>query len=83
MLARAAAPGMVARGEGAIINLAGVLAFGAPAPVDKVPPSLRRAVYTATLAHIVALSQAPHERSSNLRVCASTRYAKAGCNRVP
>ncbi len=55
MLARAAAPGMVARGHGAIINVSGMLAFSGPAPIDKVP--LRRAVYTATLAHIVALSQ--------------------------
>jgi uncharacterized protein len=59
MLARAAAPGMVARGEGIIINVSGMLAFSAPAPIEKLP--LRRAVYTGTLAHIVALSQALHE----------------------
>jgi short-subunit dehydrogenase len=68
MLARAAAPGMVARGEGAIINVSGMLAFSGPAPTDKLP--LRRAVYTATLAHIVALSQALHEelKAHGLRV---------------
>jgi hypothetical protein len=55
LLAHAAAPGMVARGQGAIINVAGMLAFSGPAPIDKLP--LRRAVYTAALAHIVALSQ--------------------------
>ncbi len=55
MLTRAAAPGMVARGQGAIINVSGMLAFSGPAPSDKLP--LQRAVYTATLAHIVALSQ--------------------------
>jgi short-subunit dehydrogenase len=68
MLARAAAPGMVARGEGTIINVSGMLAFSGPAPMEKLP--LRRAVYTGTLAHIVALSQALHEelKSQGLRV---------------
>ena len=61
MLARAAVPGMVERREGAIINVSGMLAFGAPAPVEKLPPPARRAVYTSTLAYIVALSQALHE----------------------
>ena len=59
MLARAAAPGMVTRGGGTIINVSGMLAFSGPVPIDKLP--LRRAVYTATLAHIVALSQVLHE----------------------
>jgi short-subunit dehydrogenase len=59
MLARAAAPGMVSRGEGTIINVSGMLAFSGPASLGELP--LRRAVYTATLAHIVALSQVLHE----------------------
>jgi short-subunit dehydrogenase len=59
MLARAAAPGMVTRGEGTIINVSGMLAFSGPASLAELP--LRRAVYTAALAHIVALSQALHE----------------------
>jgi short-subunit dehydrogenase len=68
LLAHAAAPGMVARGEGTIINVSGMLAFSGPAPIDKLP--LRRAIYTGTLAHIVALSQALHEelKSQGLRV---------------
>ena len=68
MLARAAAPGMVARGGGTIINVSGMLAFSGPVPAAKLP--LRRAVYTATLAHIVALSQALHEEleSQGLRI---------------
>jgi uncharacterized protein len=68
MLARAAASGMVARGEGSIVNVAGMLAFSGPAPLEKLP--LRRAVYTGTLAHIVAFSQALHEelKSRGLRV---------------
>ncbi len=68
MLARAAAPGMVARGEGTIINVSGMLAFSAPASLERLP--LRRAVYTATLAHIVALSLALHEelKSHGLRI---------------
>ena len=59
MLARAVAPGMVARRRGAIVNVSGMLAFSGPASLEKLP--LRRAVYTGTLAHIVALSQALHE----------------------
>ncbi len=59
MLARAAAPGMAARRGGTIINVSGMLAFSGPASLEKLP--LRRAVYTATLAHIVALSQALQE----------------------
>lgn len=59
MLARATVPGMGKRGEGAIINVSGMLAFSGPASLGTLP--LRRAVYTGTLAHIVALSQALHE----------------------
>ena len=68
MLARAAAPGMVARGTGAIINVSGMLAFSGPATIEKLP--LRRAVYTGALAHIVALSQALHEelKSHGVRI---------------
>jgi uncharacterized protein len=68
LLARAAAPGMVTRGEGTIINVSGMLAFSGPASLEAVP--LRRAVYTATLAHIVALSQVLHEelRPDGVRV---------------
>jgi uncharacterized protein len=68
MLARAAVPGMAARGEGTIINVSGMLAFSGPAPIEKLP--LRRAVYTGALAHIVALSQALHEelKSQGLRI---------------
>lgn len=58
MLARAAARGMVARGAGTTINVAGMLAFGGPAPLGKAPG---RATYVGTLAYIVALSQALHE----------------------
>jgi uncharacterized protein len=67
MLARAAAPGMAARGEGTIINVAGMLAFGAQAPLGN---ASGRAAYAGTLAHIVALSQALHEElnSQGLRI---------------
>jgi uncharacterized protein len=45
-----------------------VLAFSASAPIDKLP--LPRAVYAATLAHIVTLSQTLHEelKSQGVRV---------------
>ena len=45
MLARAAAPGMAARGEGTIINVAGMLAFGAQAPLGN---ACGRAAYVGT-----------------------------------
>jgi uncharacterized protein len=68
MLSRAAVPGMVARGEGTIINVSGMIAFSGPVPQEQLP--LRRAVYTGTLAHLVALTQALHEelKSSGLKV---------------
>ena len=68
MRARAAVPGMAARGEGTIVNVSGMLAFSGPVPMDKLP--LHRAVYTGTLAHLVALSQAMHEelQSRGVRV---------------
>ncbi|HEY1549693.1 MAG TPA: SDR family NAD(P)-dependent oxidoreductase [Kofleriaceae bacterium] len=53
LLARAAAPGMVARGRGTIINVAGMLGFSGAV---KLP--LKGAVYRAALAHLVTLSQA-------------------------
>jgi len=67
MLIRAAVPGMVARGEGAIINVAGMIAFSGPAPQASLP---RRAVYAGTLAHLVAMTQVLHEelRSQGLRI---------------
>jgi short-subunit dehydrogenase len=54
MLTRAAVPGMLSRGAGTIINVAGMIAFSGPAPSTQMP---RRAVYAGTLAHTVALSQ--------------------------
>jgi uncharacterized protein len=55
MLTRAALPGMLARGEGTIINVAGMIAFSGPAPPTQMP---FRAVYAGSLAHLVAMSQA-------------------------
>jgi hypothetical protein len=57
MLAWAAVAGMQARGEGTIINVAGMIAFSGPATQPQLP---RRAVYAGTLALLVALSQALH-----------------------
>lgn len=54
MLTRAAVGGMKQRGEGIIINVAGMIAFSGPAPSSVMP---RRAVYAGTLAHLVAMSQ--------------------------
>lgn len=65
MLLRAAVPGMVARGEGTIINVAGMLAFSGPTPQPQ-----PRAVYTGSLAHLVAMSQVAHEevKGAGLRI---------------
>lgn len=52
MLTRAAVGGMKVRGEGSIINVAGMLAFSGPAPV-----SLRRVVYAGSLSYLVTMSQ--------------------------
>jgi uncharacterized protein len=59
MLARAAVPGMIARAEGTIINVAGMIAFSGPVPQAQLP--LRRTVYAGTLAYLVTLTQALHE----------------------
>jgi uncharacterized protein len=57
LLTRAAVPGMLERGEGTIINVAGMIAFSGPAGPEQPP---RRAVYTGTLAHAVAWTQQLH-----------------------
>ncbi|MCA1217502.1 SDR family NAD(P)-dependent oxidoreductase [Streptomyces sp. 8L] len=54
MLMRAAVGGMRERGEGTIVNVAGMIAFSGPAGPSVMP---RRAVYAGTLAHLVAMSQ--------------------------
>ncbi|MDQ2741141.1 MAG: SDR family NAD(P)-dependent oxidoreductase [Chloroflexota bacterium] len=58
MLTRAALAGMIERGAGTIVNVAGMLAFSGPAPVA--PPQSQRAIYTGTLAATVAMSQTLH-----------------------
>jgi short-subunit dehydrogenase len=54
-LARAALPGMVARGRGAVVNVASMLAFSAFAPGSS--PLPKRAIYAACKAYIVAFSE--------------------------
>lgn len=53
-LTRAALPGMISRGSGAIINVSSRLAYSAALPS---PPLPQRAVYAATKAYINAFSQ--------------------------
>ncbi|TDD63199.1 SDR family NAD(P)-dependent oxidoreductase [Kribbella antibiotica] len=55
LITRAAVGPMQARGAGAIINVAGMIAFSGPADKSVMP---RRAAYAGTLAHLVAMSQA-------------------------
>jgi short-subunit dehydrogenase len=54
-LARAAVPAMIARGSGAIINMASLLAFSGPIPPKPLP---YRATYAATKAFQVTFTQA-------------------------
>ncbi len=58
LLTRAVIPGMLSRGTGRIVNVAGMLAFSGPAPAAA-PPS-QRALYVGTLAGLVALTQTLH-----------------------
>ncbi|WP_158862324.1 SDR family NAD(P)-dependent oxidoreductase [Leifsonia sp. AG29] len=62
LLTRAIAPGMVARGAGQIVNVAGMIAFSGPATLEQV--GLRRAVYAASLAYTLTLSQTLHAELS-------------------
>lgn len=57
LLTRAALPGMLERGEGTIINIAGMIAFSGPAPSSVMP---RRAIYGGALAGTVAMTQLLH-----------------------
>jgi hypothetical protein len=54
LLTRAVVAGMLERGEGTIINVAGMIAFSGPAPHSQMP---RRTVYGGSLAYLVAFSQ--------------------------
>ena len=54
LLTRAAVSGMKARGQGNIINVAGMIAFSGPAPASVMP---RRTIYAGALAYLVAMSQ--------------------------
>lgn len=53
-LTRAALPGMIARGAGAVVNVASLLAFSAPIPA---PPLPFRATYAATKAYVVTFTK--------------------------
>jgi len=57
-LTRAALPGMIARGHGAIINVSSRLAFSAALSSPTMP---RRATYAATKAYINAFTQTLHD----------------------
>ncbi|MFJ9042423.1 SDR family NAD(P)-dependent oxidoreductase [Streptomyces sp. NPDC102347] len=54
LLTRAAIPGMRERGAGTVVNVAGMIAFGGPAPQGRLP---HRVVYGGSLAYLVAMSQ--------------------------
>ncbi len=54
LLARAVLPGMLERGAGTIVTIAGMIAFSGPAPSSVMP---RRAIYGGGLANSVAFTQ--------------------------
>jgi short-subunit dehydrogenase len=56
-LTRAALPGMIARGRGAIINVSSLLAFSASLPS---PPLPARATYAATKSYINTFTEILH-----------------------
>jgi len=58
MLTRAALAGMISRGTGTILNVAGMIAFSGPAPASA--PRGQRAIYAGALANAVAMSQTLH-----------------------
>ena len=58
MLTRAALAGMISRGTGTILNVAGMIAFSGPAPASA--RQGQRAIYAGTLANTVAMSQTLH-----------------------
>ena len=66
MLTRAALAGMIERGAGTIVNVAGMIAFSGPAPA--MAAQGQRAVYAGTLANIVAMSQTLHAELSGTGV---------------
>ncbi|WP_210603320.1 SDR family NAD(P)-dependent oxidoreductase [Brevibacterium oceani] len=55
LLTRAVVPGMIARGQGQVVNIAGMIAFSGPATLEQV--GLRRSVYASSLAYALAFSQ--------------------------
>jgi short-subunit dehydrogenase len=54
MLSRAALPGMLERGEGAIVNVASILSFAASLPPDPLP---QRATYAATKGFVLTFTR--------------------------
>ena len=56
---------MLARGTGTVINVAGMIAFSGPAGPEQMP---RRAVYTGTLAHLLAWTQQLHAELASKRL---------------
>ena|SRR5579859_1861737 len=65
LLTRAVVPGMISRGQGTIINVAGMIAFSGNAPSSQMP---RRALYAGTLAHIVAMSETLHAELEDMGI---------------
>lgn len=68
MLTRAALGGMITRGSGTVVNVAGMLAFAGPAPAA--PPQGQRATYVGTLASTVAMTQTLHAELAGTGVSA-------------
>ena len=80
MLTRAVLPGMVARGEGAVINVASLLAFSGAWDKPYLP---KRAVYAASKSFLVTFSADPRRRAARQRRARAGRVPGRRALRVP
>ncbi|MEU0683050.1 SDR family NAD(P)-dependent oxidoreductase [Streptomyces albogriseolus] len=79
-LTRAAVPGMPARGRGAVINVASLLAFAGDLPPDPLP---RRAVYAGSKGYAVTFTRTPAAELAGTPLRVQVVCRRAHGDRVP